>query len=700
MSRWLAAVVFAALALCAAVPGFAAEKRVALVVGNSAYATVPRLANAQNDARAIAQILKALDFQTVEIALNQPNNRLRDTVQRFQRLVATADVALVFYAGHGVEVGGRNYLVPIDAQLKSDMDVAFEAIPLDLVMQAVEPAKNLRIIVLDACRDNPFLNRMVITQGGSRSAGRGGLARVDPTGDTLVAYAAKAGSTALDGTGPNSPFTTALLKHLPTPGLDIRLMFGRVRDTVLELTSRQQEPFVYGSIGGREVYLKPGAAPPSSVTSAPPAPSLQAQTEIAFWESVRNATAAAPLQSYLDRYPSGAFAGLARARIQELGKEPAPSQQLALTRSAPATVSPNDRFFRATSREPLRIAVVGPMSGADAARGAQLRNGAEQALADINGGGGILGRQVALTVADDFSSPRMVTSVASKLAADGVQFVIGHVNADMTMAASALLQEKGIVQLAPAIRNPDYTERGLWNVFRTSGRDDAQGAVAAAHIAARFKGKRLALVHDRTAYGKGLVDEVRRGITGAAIREVLHEGVNVGERDFSALIAAIKGANPDLVYWGGQHTEGALLVRQMRERGVKIPFIAGDAITADEFAAVGGPSIEGTMITQERDLQNSPDARVVAHKLRARRIEPDVVTLNTYAAVQVIKQAAEAARSSEPRAVADKMRSGHKFRTVIGEIAFDQKGDMTRPSYALHIWKKDASGRLTSTEVK
>ena len=194
-------------------------------------------------------------------------------------------------------------------------NVEFETLSLDLVMRSIESAGRLRVVILDACRDNPFAKRMTVTRGATRSMGRG-LAQVDPPGDTLVAYAAKAGSTAEDGSGANSPFTTALLRHMATPSLDIRLMFGRVRDTVAELTRRQQEPFVYGSVGGREVYLRPspGTAAPAAT---PPPPTFDPRAlELSFWESVRSSDLPAVIRSYLERYPNGIFAPLARARLQ------------------------------------------------------------------------------------------------------------------------------------------------------------------------------------------------------------------------------------------------------------------------------------------------------------------------------------------------------------------------------------------------
>lgn len=235
-----------------------AERRVALVIGNGAYVRVPRLANPGNDASAMEAMLKGAQFDKVVRVGDLGVTRMRRALRDFSDDVRGADVAVVFYAGHGMEMNGINYLVPVDAVLERDIDVEDETVSLDRVNHVLEQAKRLRLVILDACRDNPFLGSMKRTLS-SRSIGRG-LARVDVvSSDTLVAYSAKAGSTAADGDAANSPYTSALIKHLLTPGLDVRLALGRVRDEVLRTTNNRQEPFVYGSLGGAELPLVPAA---------------------------------------------------------------------------------------------------------------------------------------------------------------------------------------------------------------------------------------------------------------------------------------------------------------------------------------------------------------------------------------------------------------------------------------------------------
>jgi branched-chain amino acid transport system substrate-binding protein len=346
----------------------------------------------------------------------------------------------------------------------------------------------------------------------------------------------------------------------------------------------------------------------------------------------------------------------------------------------------------------VKFGVGGPITGPSAATGAQMKNGVDQAAADINAAGGILGQKIGVSYGDDVSDPKQGVSVANKFAADGVKFVIGHYNSGVTIPSSEVYQENGILQITPASTNPTVTERKMWNIFRVCGRDDQQGQVAGEYIAKHFKGKKIAVVHDKTTYGKGLADEMKKTINKAGMKEVLYEGINTGEKDFSALVSKIKQSGADLIYWGGLYTEGGLIVRQMRDQGVKAPLMGGDGITSDEFASVGGPGVEGTLMTYGPDPRNKPDAKKVVEEFRAKKFEPEAYTLYSYAGVQIIKQAAEAAKSLDPKKVAEKMHSGMQFKTVLGDISYDKKGDITKLDYVMYIWKKDPSGKITYVE--
>jgi len=346
----------------------------------------------------------------------------------------------------------------------------------------------------------------------------------------------------------------------------------------------------------------------------------------------------------------------------------------------------------------VKFGVQGPITGPNAAFGAQLKNGAEQAVADINAAGGIMGQKLSVQFGDDVSDPKQGVSVANKFAADGVKFVVGAFNSGVTMPSSEVYQENGILEITPASTNPQVTERKMWNIFRTCGRDDQQGAVAGAYILKHFKGKKVAVVHDKTTYGKGLADETIKAMGKGGMKPVLYEGINVGEKDYSALVSKIKQSGADLVYWGGLHTEGGLIVRQMRDQGVKAPLMGGDGITTDEFAQVGGPGVEGTLMTYGPDARNNPAAKDIVAKFRAAKFEPEAYTLYSYAAVQIMAQAATAAKSVDPKKVAEKMHSGMKFKTALGDISYDKKGDRTNLDYVMYIWKKNADGKITYVE--
>ncbi|MDX3968162.1 MAG: tetratricopeptide repeat protein [Bradyrhizobium sp.] len=236
-------------------PGVAnGDRRIALVIGNSAYENVAALPNPVRDASLVADVLRLTGFEAVTLLTDLRKDALVNALREFAVRAETADWAVVYYAGHGMEVGGVNYLIPTDARIAADREIGFEAVPVDQVLNAAERARKLRLVILDACRDNPFAAQMKRTMTvASRSVSRG-LAPVEPEAGTLVVYAAKDGETALDGDGINSPFATAFVKNLPTPGLEVRRLFDFVRDDVMEATGRRQKPFSYGSISGRQDF--------------------------------------------------------------------------------------------------------------------------------------------------------------------------------------------------------------------------------------------------------------------------------------------------------------------------------------------------------------------------------------------------------------------------------------------------------------
>jgi hypothetical protein len=295
-----------------------AERRVALVVGNSTYHSVPPLPNPSRDASAVARMFRDAGFDTVDTLINVGNLEFKRAIRKFETTADQADIAVVYYAGHGLEIGGTNYLIPIDAKLASDRDADDEAIPLERLVSSADGAKRLRLVILDACRDNPFVTIMRRERRSSTRGVSGGLGKVEPTStDTLIAYAAKAGSTADDGDGDHSPFTSSVLKNLPVPGLDVRLAFGRVRDEVLKATANRQEPFVYGALGGGTISLVPAPAVPQEA----PVSDVKADFELVQKIGTRRAW-----EVFLATHPTGFYADLARAQMEVAGSQPQAAQ--------------------------------------------------------------------------------------------------------------------------------------------------------------------------------------------------------------------------------------------------------------------------------------------------------------------------------------------------------------------------------------
>src|SRR4051794_16257453 len=244
--------------------------------------------------------------------------------------------------------------------------------------------------------------------------------------------------------------------------------------------------------------------------------------------------------------------------------------------------------FAASAQAQVRIATVGPMTGNYAAFGQQMKAGAEQAVADLNKAGGVLGQQIQLEVGDDACDPRQAVSVANQMASRKVQFVAGHFCSSSSIPASKVYAEEGILQITPASTNPKFTDEGGWNTFRTCGRDDQQGLVAGKYIAQNYKNRKVAVLHDNSAYGKGLADETRKAMNAAGLKETLYTAYTPGEKDYSALVSRLKQAGVDVIYIGGYHTETGLILRQAKQQGMNPVVMGGDALQTSEFWQITG----------------------------------------------------------------------------------------------------------------
>ena len=335
--RLVAAFACAAILICLGGRSGHAETRVALVIGNAAYRNVAALPNPVNDASDIALSLRGLGFRVTELP-NASFDRMRRGLIEFGRQARGADMAVLFFAGHGMEIGGDNWLIPVDAELRTDTDAEAEAISLRFAMGQVSGATRLGLVVLDACRNNPFAAKMQRTSRW-RAVERG-LSRIEPATDNVaVVYAAKDGTTADDGNGRNSPFTAALLKYLGTPGLDIRFLFASVRDDVIAATHGQQQPFIYQSLPRAELYLVPPAAAPTAGPATPPSFDLAAQA----WAVTKDTTSQAVLDDFIRQFGATVYGSMARARLEELKRGRVAAVAPAAVPSQPPVAEPAQR---------------------------------------------------------------------------------------------------------------------------------------------------------------------------------------------------------------------------------------------------------------------------------------------------------------------------------------------------------------------
>ncbi|MCK7475106.1 MAG: branched-chain amino acid ABC transporter substrate-binding protein [Rhodopseudomonas palustris] len=333
----------------------------------------------------------------------------------------------------------------------------------------------------------------------------------------------------------------------------------------------------------------------------------------------------------------------------------------------------------------INVAVAGPMTGSEAAFGRQLANGADLAVADLNAAGGVLGKKLVLQTGDDACDPKQARSVAEKLASAKVPFVAGHFCSSSSIPASEAYADGNVLQITPASTNPLFTERKLWNVLRICGRDDQQGGVAAEYILKHFKGKNIAILNDKTTYGKGLADETKKALNKAGVQEKIFESYNKGDKDFNSIVSRLKRENIDLVYIGGYYLEAGLILRQMRDQGLKTVMMAGDAMNDREFASITGPLAAGTLFTFGPDPRNKPTAKAIVEKFKAKNVDPEGYTLYTYAAFQVWSQAATKAGTTDPKKVMAAIKAG-EWDTVLGKLSFDAKGDIKMIDYVVYKW--------------
>jgi branched-chain amino acid transport system substrate-binding protein len=346
---------------------------------------------------------------------------------------------------------------------------------------------------------------------------------------------------------------------------------------------------------------------------------------------------------------------------------------------------------RDASAQDIRIAVAGPMTGSLAEAGDQVKRGAELAAKDINEAGGVNGRKIVLSIEDDACDPKQAVSVANHVIGEQISLVDGHVCSGASIPASAVYAEYHVLMMTPASVNSKLTDaafaKGWPTIMRLYARDDSQGKMVGAWMADRYKGKRIAFVHDKSTYGKSLADQIRANMNAAGVHEILYEGINPGEKDYSAIVGKLKAAGVEVLYYGGYPTEGALILRQAADQGVKFQMVTTSGFVTPEFWAIAGTAGEGTLFPFVRDPVGLETAKHVVEEFRATGFAPGGFTLFSYATVQALAEGVRRAGKTDGLAVARALREGGPVATVFGPVAFDAKGDAEGMTYEMNVWR-------------
>jgi branched-chain amino acid transport system substrate-binding protein len=337
-------------------------------------------------------------------------------------------------------------------------------------------------------------------------------------------------------------------------------------------------------------------------------------------------------------------------------------------------------------RAEILIGAAAPLSGSNAALGEQLRRGAQMAVDDINATGGIRGERLAIKFVDDGCEPRKAVEVATGFVADKVRAVIGHYCSGASIPASKVYEKAGIVQISPASTNPKFTDEGGWNVIRLVPRDDAQAAAAAELVLAKFQGRKIAIVNDQSPAFAALAQRFRetlqqKGVTPAAV-----ESFKAGTKEFDELVQRLITAEAGVVYFAGTYVESGTIARALRAKGSQAQFVSGDSLVTEDYLNQAKDAAEGTLMTFTFDPRNFPTARPVIERMRAEEQNAEGFTLYAYAAVQALVAAAEATGSLESARLAEWLRGGNRFDTVVGPVAFDMKGDLKEPRLSWFRW--------------
>lgn len=348
----------------------------------------------------------------------------------------------------------------------------------------------------------------------------------------------------------------------------------------------------------------------------------------------------------------------------------------------------------AIAADTIKIALVGPVSGSVAQYGDMQFVGAKMAIEQINKAGGVAGKKLEGVVYDDACDPKQAVAVANKVVNDSIKFVVGHVCSSSTQPASDIYEDERVLMVTAASTNPDITKKGHKLIFRTIGLDSMQAPTAATYIADKAKAKAVAVLHDKQQYGEGIATEVKRTLESKGTKIALFEGINAGDKDYSTIIAKLKQAGVDFVYYGGYHPELGLLLRQSAEKGLKMRFMGTEGAGNKSLSAIAGPATEGLVVTLPKAFEEDPKNQSLVAAFKAKNLDPSgVFVLPAYAAVQVIAEGIKKAGAADPEKVAKELRTG-SYDTAIGNLAFDKSGDLKVFSFVPYNWHQDGTKTL------
>jgi branched-chain amino acid transport system substrate-binding protein len=659
---------------CIAVHAQPKEQRVALVIGNSSYKSSP-LKNPVNDARDMANSLRGYGFTVIE-RTNLTTRQVGQTLREFRSKLTPGSVAVVFYAGHGVQIKGENYLPTVDAEINGEEDVPMQSLSTRQVMDILSEAKTrMNLVFLDACRDNPYARSF---RSGSR-----GIAKENAPSGTLISFATRPGSVAGDGDGRNGLYTSVLLEQIKQSNQPIEQVLKRVVSGVKVASKGQQEPWMEGSIEGDFCFGQCGLTNQPTGVSNNVSRAEQKDPEEESWGVASRLNQQYAYQEYLNSYPAGRYKAAAQMALASFNQPTQNSQKL----QSPTPIPLGTRI--------IKIGHVAPLSGAIAHLGRDNENGARLAIEQLNNEKTVIGGQLVkfeLVTDDDAADPRRAVQSAHNLVSQGVVSVVGHLNSGATIPAAAVYSNAGIVQISPSATNPKYTRLGYSTAFRLVGDDVKLGEVMAKVVGDKFRPARVLVVDDRTAYGAGIADVFAGVLSGNKNTSVQREFTNDRGLNLDQLVSNAIGFNPDVVFFGGMDAVAAPLYNKLRSSGLTFKFVGGDGICTNELSKLLGSGLlnDDVLCAESGGVTSAEISRLQEFQSQFRsRFGEDVKLYApyTYDAVKLLAAAIKATASTSSTEISNYLKKS-KYKGVTGPLDFDQKGDLNHPAFTVYTFRE------------